>query len=73
MIDQCHSVAGVPRSGGFRGKVLVRSAGTKRIGGHEEQHHASMGKCRLRQGTYHETRRGSPTSPRSSLPITFDW
>ncbi len=37
----------VPGSGGLRREVLIRMAGSKRIGGHEKQHHASTGNCRL--------------------------
>jgi hypothetical protein len=65
VVDQGHVVAGVPGGRGLRREVLIGTAGTKRIGGHEEQHHASMGNCRLRQGADHETRRRSSNSPRA--------
>jgi hypothetical protein len=42
MTGQSQVVAGVPGSGGLRREVLIRTAATNRIGGHEEQHHANM-------------------------------
>jgi hypothetical protein len=69
VVDQDHVVPGVSGGRGLRREVLVRTAGAKRIGGHEEQHHASMGNCRLRQGADHETRRRSSNSPRAERRI----
>lgn len=34
VVDQGHVVAGVPGGRGLRREVLIRTAGTKRIGGH---------------------------------------
>jgi hypothetical protein len=53
MVDQSHVAAGVPGRRGFRREVLISAAGTKRIGGHEKQHHASMRNYRLPQDANH--------------------
>jgi hypothetical protein len=46
VVDQGHVVTGIPGGRGLRREALIRAAGTKRIGGHKEQHQASMGKRR---------------------------
>jgi hypothetical protein len=62
MIDQSQVVAGIPGSGGLRREVLIRTATTNRIGGHEEQHHANMANPRLPRAPITGWRRHPPIS-----------
>jgi hypothetical protein len=57
VVNQCHVVVDVPGGRGLRREVLIRTTGTNRVGGHEEQHHASMGNCQFPQGADHEAAR----------------
>jgi len=68
MTGQRHVVAGAPGSGGLRREVLIRTAATNRISGHEKQHHATMASpgCHERQL---QDGGGTRRSPRA-LPIT---
>jgi hypothetical protein len=59
---------GVPGSGGLRHEVLIRTAATNRISGHEEQHHANTANpdCHERQLQDGD---GNRRSPGRKLPI----